>query len=518
MTEKTFDEYINSRPKWWKRPIYWVGTGLTALWTVAAWDYLYRLQWWTDRYQFAPAEFVGTILSQLLPIALVWFVIGWLEQRHQFRQEADQIRAYMNQLMYPSEEGALYTKTLTDALRKQISEFKSVFSQLAGQTETIRDDLKKWVKDMATVINHVDTQTVESIKNISKHVEDISKATALANESSVAITKTLAERANILNENAVKVTHLMSEISAVLNENVSGLQTSTEGLQKTIYQTKDLVDATDKTNVRFSQHMDRLQGLIDDYTRQSQEYNSQLFANAEKMVSVFKTQGEILDGEMEKSLHKLSVASEKTSEQAQTLCRVSDDAVRHIADVGTQFVIQADLMNQTLEQTDRGIRALKEEGITGQISQMQEAVRSSQKFIDEIKQELASRQNDRFMKDARFILEHLASVSIDIAHVFTPKAEEELWKKYYSGDNTAFMRYLITAISKDKSEKLRDLYQQNALLRQAVTRYVAEFDALANKAKDNENKDILLPVFIGSDAGRLYMMLKQIYRKKGDNA
>ena len=125
-------------------------------------------------------------------------------------------------------------------------------------------------------------------------------------------------------------------------------------MQKTIYQTKDLVDATDKTNVRFSQHMDRLQGLIDDYTRQSQEYNSQLFANAEKMVSVFKTQGEILDGEMEKSLHKLSVASEKTSEQAQTLCRVSDDAVRHIADVGTQFVIQADLMNQTLEQTDRG--------------------------------------------------------------------------------------------------------------------------------------------------------------------
>ena len=132
MTEKTFDEYINNRPKWWKRPIYWIGTGLTALWTVAAWDYLYRLQWWTDRYQFAPAEFVGTILSQLLPIALVWFVIGWLEQRHQFRQEADQIRAYMNQLMYPSEEGALYTKTLTDALRKQISEFKSVFSGRAG--------------------------------------------------------------------------------------------------------------------------------------------------------------------------------------------------------------------------------------------------------------------------------------------------------------------------------------------------------------------------------------------------
>ena len=42
---------------------------------------------------------------------------------------------------------------------------------------------------------------------------------------------------------------------------------------------------------------------------------------------------------------------------------------------------------------------------------------------------------------------------------------------------------------------------------------MSEFDVLALKAKNNEKKDVLLPVLIGSDAGRLYMILKQILGK-----
>ena len=117
------------------------------------------------------------------------------------------------------------------------------------------------------------------------------------------------------------------------------------------------------------------------------------------------------------------------------------------------------------------------------------------------------------MKDARLILEHLSTFAIDIVHVFTPKAEEEQWKKYYAGDNGAFMRYLITALPKDKTESFKKLYHDNSTLRVAITRYMSEFDALAIKAKNNEKKDVLLPVLIGSDAGRLYMILKQILGK-----
>ena len=75
------------------------------------------------------------------------------------------------------------------------------------------------------------------------------------------------------------------------------------------------------------------------------------------------------------------------------------------------------------------------------------------------------------------------------------------------------MRYLMTVLPKDKTENFKKLYQDNSTLRVAVTRYMSEFDVLALKAKNNEKKDVLLPVLIGSDAGRLYMILKQILGK-----
>ena len=71
----------------------------------------------------------------------------------------------------------------------------------------------------------------------------------------------------------------------------------------------------------------------------------------------------------------------------------------------------------------------------------------------------------------------------------------------------------MTALPKDKSDAFKRLYQENPTLRVAVTRYMSEFDALAMKAKNNEKKDVLLPVLIGSDAGRLYMLLKQTLGK-----
>ena len=115
------------------------------------------------------------------------------------------------------------------------------------------------------------------------------------------------------------------------------------------------------------------------------------------------------------------------------------------------------------------------------------------------------------MTDARLILSHLSQFSIDITHIFAPKAEEALWKKYYAGDVSAFMRYLLTALSKEKRDKLKNLYQSDSSYRVAVTRYLAEFDAFSAKTQSNEKKEMLLPLLVGSDAGRLYMLLKQCH-------
>ena len=121
------DEKTLTKKPFYQKPIYWGAFLLSILWIWAAIDYMIGVEWWATRYRLPPAEFVGMVSSQALPLAIIWFIVAWIERRNQLEEETKTLRAYMNQLMYPTEEGAVYTQSLTNALRAQIKEFKVVF-------------------------------------------------------------------------------------------------------------------------------------------------------------------------------------------------------------------------------------------------------------------------------------------------------------------------------------------------------------------------------------------------------
>lgn len=495
------------------KPIYWLAFVLSLLWLWASIDYMAGVEWWATRYRLTPAEFVGTVASQLLPFALIWFVIAWIERRGQLEEETKTLRNYMNQLMYPTEEGAVYTQSLTNALRNQIKEFKVVFEQVAGQTKTVREEMKRWIKDLAIVIDHVDTKTLGAMKEMSGHVKEIISSTEQANQSTINITQNFADRTEVLTATTEKVVKVMEGLCLTLEGNISHIDSATDGLKDAADKTEQILKISENSTLSFNQHMDRLESLLNRYETQTNEFNEHIFNNAEKILTVLKTQGSLLDQEVEKTLHKMAQAQAKVSDEAAELSSVCDSTLTHLDELGTQLAVQTDNLNQVLTETDERVRKLGTMAIEEQTKQLVDVSNKTQQVIDRLKADLTAVSTDRFMKDARIILEHLATFSIDIVHVFTPKAEEEQWKKYYAGDNSAFMRYLITALPKEKADGFKKVYQENSTLRVAVMRYMSEFDALAVKAKANEKKDVLLPVLIGSDAGRLYMILKQVLGK-----
>ena len=503
------EDKISFKRPFYLKPIYWGAFLLSLLWIWAAADYMWQVEWWATRYRLPPAEFVGMVCSQALPLALIWFVVAWVERRNQLEEETKTLRSYMNQLMYPTEEGAVYTQSLTNALRSQIKEFKVVFGEAANQTKVVREEMKHWIKDLAIVIDHVDTKTVASMKELAHHVQVLAKSTEKANESTVNITQNLSERANVLEATTDKISRIMGNVSAMLNENIAHIDGVTDGLKNTAEQTGEVLKIAEDASLNFNQQMDRMEALMNQYETQTNEHNERIFTNAEKILTVLKTQGALLDQEVEKTLHKMSIAGEKVVENSEKLVSFADNAVSHLNEVGTQLNLQTDILNQVLTETDARVRQLSTVAVEEQTRRLLEVSEKTDAFIQKLNNDLQSASTDQFMKDARLILEHLSTFSIDIVHVFTPKAEEEQWKKYYAGDNAAFMRYLINALPKDKTESFKKLYQDNSTLRVAVTRYMSEFDALTIKAKNNEKKDVLLPVLIGSDAGRLYMILKQ---------
>ena len=44
----------------------------------------------------------------------------------------------------------------------------------------------------------------------------------------------------------------------------------------------------------------------------------------------------------------------------------------------------------------------------------------------------------KFLENTTYVIEHLHSMAVDIARIFQPSVEEELWKRYYKGEIRAY--------------------------------------------------------------------------------
>ena len=142
------------------------------------------------------------------------------------------------------------------------------------------------------------------------------------------------------------------------------------------------------------------------------------------------------------------------------------------------------------------------------------ASRSAEEYINALDKKKEEADTDRFMKEASFILERLQSVGVDMSRIYTPNIEEDLWKRYYSGDRSAFIRYLSRALDKQQVRKITEMFTENSEFREYVSRYISEFDGVLARAQENERSDVLTGVLLGSEAGRLYMLLSRIFNKE----
>ena len=125
-------------------------------------------------------------------------------------------------------------------------------------------------------------------------------------------------------------------------------------------------------------------------------------------------------------------------------------------------------------------------------------------------------QTDNLLQEASSILAHLQEYSVDMAHLFTPKAEENLWERYYNGDKTVFMRHIKSELSASKYKKLKELYQSDPAFRESVDKYMEAFETMTQTLDKEDDSKLWMSIVIGSDVGRLYMVLADVLKGKNN--
>lgn len=124
----------------------------------------------------------------------------------------------------------------------------------------------------------------------------------------------------------------------------------------------------------------------------------------------------------------------------------------------------------------------------------------------------------RFLTETSYAIEKLQAAAVDISRLFSPNVEEELWKRFYKGEQNVFLRHAARTVTRSQAGAVRKMFQQNKEFREYATRYMAQFEALMKAARANERGDVLSAVFTSSDMGRLYMVVARALNRPGPDA
>ena len=369
---------------WYKDKFKVIAGILTIVWTLIAAEYLVDTGWWENRFEMSPPEFVGFISGMFLPIVMIWLLVAYFERGARFERESQMLRAYMNQLVYPTDDGAVYTKALTDALRTNVQELRQVFGTVTSNTELIKDELSKRIAEMAQVAAKVDGETLFAVRELANNVENVLKMAdnssvrakeasdalatqvlALADVSEATSQKAALFGANIAEKIAdveaisSKIQEQGTEIAVLFKDSGSYLARAGETARNQVEYTVELIhNKIDEMNgssdavIQNAQNMAnkialKIKELQELFLTHEQELISRTARLDEQTIDItnsFREQSAVLDKESEKVATRIKIIEEDIALHTQDITASAEDSIAKLNQVSSVMLNNTEML------------------------------------------------------------------------------------------------------------------------------------------------------------------------------
>lgn len=357
--------------------------------------------------------------------------------------------------------------------------------------EEVRMSLSNTADDLNETVNNSNAKVNSIVNNYQNYIANFNTVTAEASSGVVEVNNLISSQ----NDKMIKISedtkNLVESFNTVLNEASVQLAKRAAGafdqVKNMSVKLKELSLQLDDATKLTTKHMDTA-------GEKMRANINEIAANAERISNDIRSSGEVFLKQSDVLLAATGDTLQKVNDAMTALGNTSSDLTVH----GKEWLEQSSEFTKMFEKQSQIIE------ITS--AKANEGLRKLEAKYQEL-------QTDTFLSDAAVIFEKMETISIDINRIFNPTTEEEIWKKYYSGDTSAFVRYLNKVMTKNQIAAIRKEFEDNADFRSLVTRYVSDFEMLISKAKGNERAGVLLSVISGSDVGKVYYILAKALDK-----
>ena len=117
------------------------------------------------------------------------------------------------------------------------------------------------------------------------------------------------------------------------------------------------------------------------------------------------------------------------------------------------------------------------------------------------------------MISAKFIVESLYSLSVDLTRMVEGDVSEKTWKAFKKGNVSVFTQRLVELRDQVPLDKARDKFVEDSAFRTYVQRFIRQFEELYEEAAENDHGTLLSATFGSSEVGKLYAFLCSVAGK-----
>lgn len=404
----------------------------------------------------------------------------------------DAVRKNTNDLLAASSRIGFELDAMGENLRQRNDEASKAAEDSLNRSQTAARFLEEKAQLLATMTDQVVNGLNNAGSEFAAQANRIEAAGEIARDQIETTGDTFLVQSHQLTRISEEAQKAVKNLSTVLRERAVDFNKTAENAGA---QVRSLNDTVQQIGKEFEEMSNKGVIQIDLAGQRLRSMISEVAGNSERIAVEVRKSGEQFVDQSD----LLSIAADDALKRLQELLSVMRDNAKEIQDSGEKISAQSIKLGGAF---NRQVQAL--------IS----ASRSAEEYLTALDRKKDDADTERFMREASFIIEKLQSLGVDMARIYTPNVEEDLWKRYYSGDRGAFIRHLSRAIDKNQVRKMTELFTENAEFREYVSRYIAEFDGILARAQENERADVLTGVLLGSEAGRLYMILSRVFNKE----
>ncbi len=109
--------------------------------------------------------------------------------------------------------------------------------------------------------------------------------------------------------------------------------------------------------------------------------------------------------------------------------------------------------------------------------------------------------------DSLSVIEALHSMAIDIDRAIEMQPPSDLLRRFLNGERGLFIKRLLEIASPELTARIHDKYLEDLDFRNHVNEYIETFEGVLSQAMDQDKADLLLDTFLGSQTGKVYLLL-----------